>query len=387
MDAHGFKELDLATLRARSTAKWTVFEPDVIPLWIAESDFPIAPEVKQAVRKAVQQDQVGYPPAPASTNFSLSVADFYEHQYGWRPNPDFIMWIGDVVRGLWLAVEHFTRPGSSVIVPTPAYPPFLQIPGAARREMVTVPAHGGLDLNAIEEAFAGGAGSILLCNPQNPLGYCHDEVSLFHLVELAERYDARIIVDEIHAPVVLDGKHVPIASINDKAARRSITVTSTSKGWNVAGLKCAQIIFSNQEDVVTWASLAPIIKDGTGILGIVAAEACYLKARSHLERQRTTLRETRDFAYDLLTQAIPGIKVTRPEATFLMWLDFSDTEIHDVEKPAAWLRRTAGVALNEGTDFGEAGRHCARLNFATSPALLEKAITRMAAAIRSKDRA
>lgn len=375
------KQLGLEQLRARQTAKWTVFEDDVLPLWIAESDFPIAPEVKSAVAAAVEADTVGYPPAPAATNFGLAVADFYEDRYGWRPNPDNVMWIGDVVRGLNLAITHFTRPGSAVVVPTPAYPPFLALPEATGREMITVSAEGGLDLGQIEEAFARGAGSILLCSPHNPLGYNHDEVTLFHLVELAERYDARVLVDEIHAPLVLDGQHIPVASLGEKAARRCITVTSTSKAWNVAGLRCAQMIFSNPEDVTRWAQLPHIIKDGTSPLGIVAAEAAYSRARRHVDEQVEELRRLRDQAYDLLTAQIPGIVATRPSATYLMWLDFSGTAIGDKEHPARWLRQHARVALNEGTDFGPGGAHHARLNFATTPEILEKAITRMATAI------
>ncbi|QNE89992.1 aminotransferase class I/II-fold pyridoxal phosphate-dependent enzyme [Corynebacterium incognita] len=375
------KQLGLEQLRARQTAKWTVFEDDVLPLWIAESDFPIAPEVKSAVAAAVEADTVGYPPAPAATNFGLAVADFYEVRYGWRPNPDNVMWIGDVVRGLNLAITYFTRPDSAVVAPAPAYPPFLALPEATGREMITVSAEGGLDLGQIEEAFARGAGSILLCSPHNPLGYNHDEVTLFHLVELAERYDARVLVDEIHAPLVLDGQHIPVASLGEKAARRCITVTSTSKAWNVAGLKCAQMIFSNPEDVTRWAQLPHIIKDGTSPLGIVAAEAAYSRARRHVDEQVEELRRLRDQAYDLLTAQIPGIVATRPSATYLMWLDFSGTAIGDEEHPARWLRQHARVALNEGTDFGPGGAHHARLNFATTPEILEKAITRMAAAI------
>lgn len=383
-------------LRARFTRKWTQFEPDVLPLFIAESDFPTAPAVKKVLLDYTERECFGYSPAPGTVGLGDAVADFHESRYGWRPDPKKVFWIGDVVRGLLLSIQYFTRPDSPVVVPLPAYPPFLELPETAGRERIDVgvtPSNGDvqpgekprLDLEAIEHAFADGAGSILLANPFNPLGYVFDEDHLRELVALADKYDARILSDEIHAPLVLNGQHVSIAGLSETAARVTMTITATSKAWNFAGLKCAQIIFSNDKDVETWNSLPHVAQDGVGTLGIIAAEAAYRDGISHLDEEVEYLRTTRDWLVEELPKRIPGLITSKPDSTYLMWLDFRNTAIGDKEYPAAWLVQHARVAFNEGVTFGEGFTGQARLNFATSPEILEEAIDRVAQAIAKAD--
>jgi cysteine-S-conjugate beta-lyase len=365
----------LDQLKDRRTRKWTVYGEDVLPLWIAESDFFTCAPVKQAIMDAIDRESFGY--TPATSDLPEAVADFYQERYGWRPDPSMIVATPDVVRGLALAIEYMTRPGTAVIVPVPAYPPFLELPETVGREMVFVDAYGGLDLAEIEKAFAGGAGSILLCSPNNPLGYTLDEAFLVDLCNLAERYDARILVDEIHAPLVFDGTHIVAAGINDVAARVCVTVTATSKAWNIAGLKCAQIIFTNPDDLVTWNKMTGVAKDGVSTLGIWAAIACYREGGDFLDQQINYLRANRDWLVAELPRRVPGLKVTNPAATYLMWLDFSGTAIGDLERPAIWLRENAKVAFNDGLHFGPGGLHHARLNFGTSREILEEACDRL----------
>ena len=369
---------DLETLRARGTRKWTQFGDDVLPLWVAESDFPTAEPVKRAIQDAVDREMFGYTPAHHTLGNSLS--NFYAQQYGWTPSPEWIFPVADVVRGMLLGIQYFTKPDSPVIVPVPSYPPFLELPETAGREMVEVGAKDGLDLMEIDAAFKNGAGSILLASPNNPWGYTFDEEELVQITNIAAKYGARVLVDEIHAPIVYEGKHLCAANVSDTAANVCITVTATSKAWNVAGLKCAQMVFSNEKDVDTWKKLTGVAKDGTGTLGIVAAQACYDHGKEALDDQVKTLKSNRDYLIENLPEAIPGIEFTKPQATYLMFLNFSGTEVKD-EKPAAWIRREAKVALNEGITFGTGGAHHARLNFATSPEILAEALDRISTAI------
>lgn len=371
----------LDVLKNRRTRKWTVYEDDVIPLWVAESDFTTCQPVMDTIKDAVDREAFGY--SPANDDLEHALSDFYADRFGWRPDPARIFLAPDVVRGLMLSVKYLTKPGSAVIVPTPAYMPFLDLPEAADREIVTTDSYEGLDLADIEAKFADGAGSILLCSPHNPLGYTYPEDVLHELVALADRYDARVLVDEIHAPLQYEGTHRPTANLSDLAAKVCITVTATSKAWNIAGLKCAQIIFSNDEDVAAWRSLNHVIKDGVGTLGIFAATACYNKGREFLDEQVDYLRDNRDLLVANLPQKVPGLQVSKPEATYLMWLDFSGTALPEAyrDKPAAWLRKHARVAMNEGVTFGPGGAGCARLNFATSRGTLKDAVDRIATAI------
>lgn len=372
---------DLEQLRARGTRKWTVFDDDVLPLWVAESDFPTASPVHQRIRDAVEAETFGYSPAPHTTHLAESIADFYADYFGWRPDPHNIVWCADVVRGLLLGLQYFTREDSAVIIPTPSYPPLLELPGTAGREKIEVDAYGGLNLDEIEKAFQNGAGALVLSNPYNPLGEVFSRETLTRLVELADAYDARLLLDEIHAPLVYDGEHVPAASLSEKAARVCFTVTAASKAWNIAGLKCAQIIFSNDADREKWSQLTGVAKDGTGTLGIVASQTCYRDARGELDAQVEYLRATRDWLVQALPEAVEGLRVSATHATYLMWLDFRDTALGDLDTPAQWLRRHAKVGLNEGTDFGTGGAGHARLNFATSREILEEAIARIKTAV------
>lgn len=365
---------DIDTLRTRGTRKWTVYGDDVIPMFIAESDFPTAPAVKDAIVQACEREMFGYTPAPHAHRLGEAVSDFYAARYGWRPEPARVFPVADVVRGVLLAIQHFTQ--GPVIVPVPAYFPFLNIADAAGRERIDVA--NTLNLEEIEQAFKQGAGSIIVTNPYNPGGWVFSEAELDAVCEVARKYGGRVIVDEIHAPLVFDGQHVCAAANNPDVC---ITVTATSKAWNVAGLKCAQMIFSNDEDVATWERINPVAKDGVGTLGITAAEACYDLGREFLDEEVAQLKANRDWLVTHLPDAVPGIKFEVPAATYLMFLDFSDTKLDD-PRPAAWLLKHAKVAMNEGVDFGPGGEHKARMNFATSPEILQQAVERIAQAVR-----
>ncbi|QGU05215.1 MalY/PatB family protein [Corynebacterium comes] len=365
----------LEQLKDRRTRKWTVYGEDVLPLWIAESDFFTCTPVKQAIMDAIDRESFGY--TPATSDLPEALADFYQERYGWRPDPAMVVAVPDVVRGLALAIEYMTRPDSAVIVPVPAYPPFLELPETVRRELVPVDAYGGIDLGDVEKAFAGGAGSIVLCSPNNPLGYTLSREFLVELCDLAERYDARVLVDEIHAPLVFDGQHVVAAGVSDVAARVCVTVTATSKAWNIAGLKCAQMFFTNPADLAVWNTMTGVAKDGVSTIGIWAAIACYREGGDFLDEQINYLRANRDWLVAELPRRVPGLTVSNPEATYLMWLDFSGTAIGQLERPAIWLRENARVAFNDGLHFGPGGLHHARLNFGTSREILEEACERL----------
>lgn len=366
---------DLTTLKARGTRKWTQYDDDVLPLYIAESDFPTAPAVKSAIQECVDNETFGYTPAPRAQQLPELVSQFYAQRYGWRPDPARIFPVADVVRGVLLAIEYFTE--GDVIVPVPAYFPFLEIAKTAGRERVDITSEDGLDLMAVDAAFRAGAGSIVLTNPMNPWGYIFDGEELDQICAIARKYGGRVIVDEIHAPIVYEGSHVCAAARNPDVC---ITVTATSKAWNIAGLKCAQMIFSNDDDVATWNALTGVAKDGTGTLGVIAAEACYRDGVEFLDEEVAQLRRNRDWLVKELPEQIPGIRFKVPQATYLMFLDFSDTLL-TTPTPAKWLLEHAGVALNEGRSFGPGGQHKARLNFATSPEILREAVRRMADAI------
>lgn len=362
--------------------KWTRYPQDVIPLWVAESDFATCPPVKEALAKAVENETFGY--QPDNPGLPSATADFYQSRYGFDANPEWIFAVPDVVRALELAVTWFTKPDSKVIVPIPAYPPFVNLLGATRREGIFIDATGGLDLDAVEQGFQDGAGSIILCNPFNPLGYTFDEAFLVQLCDLAARYDARVLVDEIHAPLVYSGKHTVTAGVSDTAAQVCITATATSKAWNTAGLKCAQIIFSNEADVKHWKSLSPVAKDGVSTIGLIAAETAYREGVEFLEEEIAYLKSNYEYLAKALPEALPGIKVPPMDATYLLWLDCREVALPGgATNPSQFFLDNARVMMNDGAWFGEQFAGFVRLNFATSREILERAVSQLAASIKS----
>ena len=379
---------DIPTLRDRGTLKWTAYPDDVLPLWVAESDAATCPAVIDAVRAAVDREYFGYPRRSVA-DLAEATADWYADRYGWRPDADRIHPVADVVRGVTLAVRYLTRPDSPVVLPVPAYMPFFEVGPAADRELVHVPTlSDGPDPAAVEEAFRNGAGSLILCNPNNPLGFTFTADKLRELADIAAKYGARIISDEIHAPVVLDGRHVPAASVSGTAERVTVTVTATSKGWNTAGLKCAQMIL-NESDDAAWRKLAHVIKEGVSTLGMVAATAAYRDGGPWLDSFNDVLRTNLDTLERRLPEVAPGAVLRRPKASYLAWIDFRGVDgvggvgdgSGEPMEPQKWLLENAKVALNPGPAFGEGGAGHVRLNFATSPEILDAALDRIGAAV------
>ncbi|MEL4153285.1 aminotransferase class I/II-fold pyridoxal phosphate-dependent enzyme [Corynebacterium bovis] len=389
---------DITTLRARGTMKWTAYGPDVLPLWVAETDFDTCPAVLSAVREATDREYLGYP-AAGDRSLEEALAAFSADRYGWAVDPAWVVPVPDVVSGIVSVVDALTAPGSTIVVPLPAYPPFQKVPGATRRPASYIPlatdgvdpATGGvrhrLDLEALERAFTAtdnpaGVGCLILANPFNPLGHPFSAEELREVTELAARHHVRVISDEIHAPVVLDGAHVPTATVSDTAREVTVTVTATSKGWNTAGLKCAQIIASTAADAAVLTHLGNVVTREPSTLGAVAATAAYTDGVDWLDEEVETLRENVAYLRERLPRVLPGVRLTTLRATFLAWLDLRDVDRlrgadGTVRDPAAVIRRCAGVALNEGTAFGPTGAGCARLNFGTSREILAEALDRV----------
>lgn len=379
----GFDSLTETQLRARNTVKWNRFDPDVLPLWVAELDFPTAPAVRDAVRACVDREEFGYPRFDHDA-LPNATAAWCAHRYGWAVDPATVRVVPDVLKGVGLAIEFLTRPQSPVLLPVPAYMPFFDILEVTGRRCIEVPmlrqptGRFTLDLAAVAAGFAAGAGSLILCNPFNPLGTVFDAAELSAVVDLAAGHGARVIADEIHAPLVYDGRHVPTASVSAAAAETVVTVMSASKAWNLPGLKCAQLILSNPADVAVWRNINWLNWMGAATVGIAANIAAYTDGEPWLDALLPYLRGNRDRQADELTGRVPGLLVTRPEGTYLSWLDFTALDLP--EEPADFLLRTARVALNPGIPFG-AGSGCARMNFGTTRAILDRAVDAIAAAL------
>lgn len=387
--------LDLSTttpelLRRRAGVKWTKHPATVLGAFVAEMDYGTAPEITEALHHAVELGQFGYLSGPLCDELALACRDWHTDRYGWTPDPDRIHALPDVIRGLEIAVDLYSPPGSPVILPTPAYMPFFDVPGELGRDVLTVPmrrdAEGRyrFDLPGIAAAFEAGGGVLVLCNPCNPVGRVFERAELEALAEVVERCGGRVFADEIHAPVVhAPHRHVPYASVSASAAGHSVTATSASKAWNLPGLKCASLILTNDLDARRWDDVGLLASHGASTLGVVANTAAYRHGGPWLEAVLAQLAANARRLGEVLAAELPECTYTEPEGTYLAWIDVRPLGLGD--EPAAWLLEHAGVALTEGGLCGAPG--FVRLNLATTPALLEELTARIVDAVRRRDRA
>lgn len=292
-----------------------------------------------------------------------------------------------MLKGLEIAIEYFSRPDSPVILPTPAYMPFLSIPPYMKRDIIQVPmidtdGHYTFDLDALAAAFAAGGHMMILCNPYNPLGRVFTRDELVALSEVVDAGGGRVFSDEIHAPLVYGGHtHVPYASISEVAAGHTITAASASKAWNLAGLKCAQLILSNDADSARLEELGPRPAHGAALPGVIANIAAYRSGGPWLEQVLTYLDSSRKYLGELLAEHLPKVRYVAPEGTYLSWLDFRAYGLDD--ELAAFFVEHANVAMNNGLAFGPVGAGFVRFNFATPRPIIQQMVIAMAEAVNA----
>jgi cysteine-S-conjugate beta-lyase len=382
----GFDDLTVTELRRRGGLKWSLF-PEAIGSFVAEMDFGTAPAVTEALHAAVDTPVFGYLPPALLQGMSEAYAAWSADRYGWTVPPERVRPVADVLAGLAAAIEHFSRPGSPVVLPTPAYMPFLTLPPALGREVLQVPmARDGdryvYDLDALDAAFRAGGHLLVLCNPHNPIGRVLQPAEMAAVAEVVERHGGRVFSDEIHAPLVYEGhRHVPYASLGEVPAGHAVSATSASKAWNLPGLKCAQLVLSNDADADLWARVGSHAEHGASTLGVVANTAAYTGGAGWLDDVLAYLDDNRRLLADLVAEHLPGVRYTPPEGTYLAWLDCREL---DLPEPGAFFLQRAGVALTDGLLCGVAGTGFARLNVATPRPVLEQTVERMGAALAAR---
>lgn len=390
MTTHPFDAITAEQLRDAGSMKWTAF-PGTIGAWVAEMDFGTSPEVTAALHAAVDRAVFGYLPQALVTEMSGSYARFAADRYGWDVDPARVRPVSDVLTALEVVIAHYSRPGSPVILPTPAYMPFLTLPGTLGRDVIQVPMavtegpdgpRYTYDLDALDAAFAAGGHLLVLCNPHNPIGRVLTPDELRAISEVVDRHGGRVFADEIHAPLTFaPHRHVPYASLSATAAGHTVTATSASKAWNLPGLKCAQLVLSNDADVTTWKAVGHHAEMQAATLGLVAAAAAYDHSRDWLDDTVAYLAGNVRALADEVARHVPDVAVTPLEGTYLSWLDCRKLDLGDASSPAAYFREHAGVALTDGALCGEAGRGFVRLNLATPRPVLREALTRMAGSL------
>jgi cysteine-S-conjugate beta-lyase len=370
------EQLSLEELRGRTSVKWRAYDPDVLPMWVAEMDVPLAPAVVAALTDAVTRGDTGYACGP---EYAEAFADVAASRWGWTFSPEHTELVPDVMLGVVEVLKLVTRPGHGVVVNTPVYPPFYWFIEHLDRQVIEAPldAEHRIDLEVLEATFAReDVTAFLLCNPHNPTGTVHTGDELRVVAALADRHGVRVVSDEIHAPLVLAGTpFVPYLSLPE--ARSGFALLSASKAWNLAGAKAALAV-AGERALPDLARLPDEVGHGASHLGVLAHTAALRGGLAWLDALLVGLERNRRLLSALLGSALPEVRYRPGEATYLAWLDVRGLGLGD--DPAAVFRERGRVALSSGRDFGSGGAGHVRLNLGTSPALLEEGIRRMVAA-------
>ncbi|MDB4911219.1 MAG: putative aminotransferase [Gemmatimonadetes bacterium] len=378
-----FEDITLAKLRGRASAKWTTYPADVLPAWVAEMDFPLADPIKQRLRRAIDSDDCGY---AHPTALAEAFAAFAKSRFSWTVDPSRVRSAPEVMIAIAELLRIVTKPGDGVVINPPVYPPFAMVIEEVGRKVIDVPlAHvqgGGwdLDLGALEKAFADGAKAYLLCNPHNPVGRVFEKSQLEAIAKLAKQYNVVVLADEIHGPLVLPGAvHVPFVSVSEPIGADAITITSASKAFNIAGLKCAVFVAGSPAMQSAMKKLPIELPERVGLHGMLANIVAFQEGAQYLDGLLAQLDRNRALMGQLIGVYLPAVRYIPPQAGYLAWLDCSALGLG--EDPAKVFLKQGKVALMRGLDFGRQGACFTRVNMGTSSAILSEIVGRMGKAI------
>jgi cysteine-S-conjugate beta-lyase len=367
------------------STKWNKFNRDVIPLWIADMDFAPPPEVQEALAERVAAGVFGYC-QPTSCDYQ-AVVEYVARAYGWLVSEEHVVFTPGLVSAIGLACRALSSTGRQIITATPIYPPFLRAPGHNDCAPLSIPLlyDGGRwlwDLETLDLRIRHCEQKpelLLLCNPHNPVGQAWTRAELARLLDFVLRHDLLVCSDEAHSDLILSGaRHVPFASLGNEAERRTITLMSPSKAFNLAGLSCGYAIVPDAGLRRRFFAATGGFLPKVNTFGLAACRAALSQGDAWLEALLTYLRCNADRVVDAIT-ALPGLSIVRPEATFLAWIDVREFCVrHSISEIAGFFEQ-AGVALSDGADFGSP-QHV-RLNFGCSRRLLDAALQRITTAV------
>lgn len=378
-------DLDAITVgdqRRKRGIKWSRDGEPALSAWVADMDFPPPTAVSATLREMIDTNDLGYFGLDYGVEVIAAFVDRMTQQHGWTPDAERSIILGDVVQGLHTAMVTMTNPGDGVVVTTPIYHPFLYAIDDNDRRQVSHQLHRSdgwsLDVDRMAATIDDTTSMMLFCHPHNPVGRVFDRQELEALGELIVERDIVVVSDEIHGDLVFDGEHIPFASLSPEVAARTITMTSATKAYNIAGIRCAVATFGSEALHQRWQAIAPKILGAVSTPGMVATIAAWRDGQAWLDHVHAYLRANRDHLATRLAAELPAITFDPPQATYLAWLDCAALELGP--DPQARFLSEAGLALSPGEQFGDGGAGHVRLNFATSRQILDEMIDRMISA-------
>ncbi|MCB1739156.1 MAG: PatB family C-S lyase [Gammaproteobacteria bacterium] len=378
----------IAALRRKHGGKWNRYGSEVLPAWVADMDFELAEPLRVYLEERIEAHDLGYPMKAADDPLPAVFCDRMQSRYGWQPDVDGVEVIIDVVQGIYVLLHTLTEPGEGAIIQTPIYPPFLSsVRETGRRgdlnPLRRLDDRWEIDFEHLRSVIKPDTRWLFLCNPHNPSGRVFTRDELEALAEIVLEHDLKVLADEIHADLVFDGRrHIPFASLSAEIARRTVTMTSTTKSFNTAGLRCAIAHFGDPALKARFNSLPARIRGGLSTFGVALTRIAWQHCDDWQQAVLQTLQDNRDLLARTLKRDFPEVHYILQEGTYLAWLDCNAAGLG--EDPASFFLREAKVALNPGPDFGAQGAGCARFNFATSAAIMTTMLGQMRAALDAR---
>jgi cystathionine beta-lyase len=379
--------------RVSESAKWHAYDPDVLPLFVADMDFPSPQPVIEALHKRVDHSIFGYPEYSSRQSKLLqslhnTIVERMERLYGWSIQPADIVLVPGVVPALNAACQVFAHAGGGILVQPPVYPPFLNLAAnanAQHQEAILNCKPDGtyeVDWDVFESAFTPQTRVFVLCNPHNPVGRVYQREELERMVQICLKRDVFIISDEIHCDLLYPGyQHIPIASLDAEIAQRVITLMAPSKTFNLAGLNTSFAIIQDRDLRKRFVNVQHSRVGGVNLLGMVAAEAAYTAGQEWLDQLLVYLLGNRNYVVETIRRQLNNLKVAAPEATYLAWIDCRDAGLP--QDAYTFFLEKARVALNDGRTFGTGGEGFVRLNFGCPRPVLAEALERMKTALKA----
>lgn len=358
---------------------------DLLSLWVADMDFATPDFIIDALKRRLDHPVLGYP--VQYDGYWQSVVDWIYNHHGWQVQREWMRYIPGIVKGIGMVVNVFTQPGDKIIIQPPVYHPFRLVPEHNGRDIVMNPLRREgdsytMDFEQLEQVIDDKCRILILANPHNPIGITWDKATLARLADIAVKHNLIVISDEIHCDMALYGnKHIPFASVSENAARCSITFGAPSKTFNIAGIVSSYAIVPDEalrEKFFAWLTANEM--DMATIFAMVATEAAFSEGEEWRQQMLSHIESNIDFVDEYLKANIPEVRAIKPQASYLVWLDFSALGLEH-EKLIDMLVNDAHLAMNDGAMFGIGGEQHTRLNVGTQRAVLEQAMSQLKEAI------
>ncbi|SMC49713.1 PatB family C-S lyase [Rhizobium sp. RU36D] len=371
--------------RDTGSSKWSRYGADVLPMWVADMDFPSAPEIFDAIRRRLDHPCLGY--GVGRDELRHQIVSDMQTKYGWSIEPEDIVFLPGVEPGFNMALKAMLQPGDGVVVQTPAYRPMLNAPSHWDMKRIDAPLLATddgykIDLNDFDKKL-GQARALLFCNPHNPTGKVFTPDELQVIAALCERNDTLIISDEIHCELLFDNRtHVPVATLSPEIANRTITLMSAAKTYNIAGLKTAFAIVQNKAMRERFMASKLGMVDSVNILGLEATLAAFRHGEAWKTAMLAYIQSNRDYLSQEVASRFPEIRLIKAESTFLAWLDCSALDLKP--DPQAHFLNHGKVGFSAGAEFGAGYERFIRLNFGCPRAMLSDGLDRIELALSKR---